>query len=161
MFTAGILTVSDRASRGERQDQSGAVIKEIMSNMGWKVMTYMVVADDLEEIKSALFTMCDEQKLNLVLTTGGTGFAPRDNTPEATRAVLEREVPGIPEAMRWESMKKTPRAMLSRAIAGIRKQTLIINLPGSSRAVRECLEVILPVLTHGVEILTGRTGECG
>lgn len=161
MFTVGILTASDRASRGERQDQSGTVITEIMNNMGWKVMTYMVVADDAEQIKNALLTMCDEQKLNLVLTTGGTGFAPRDNTPEATSAVIEREVPGIPEVMRWESMKKTPRAMLSRAVAGIRKQTLIINLPGSSRAVRECLEVILPALTHGVEILTGRTGECG
>jgi molybdenum cofactor synthesis domain-containing protein len=161
MLTVGILTASDKAFRGERQDQSGAVIIEIMNNIGWKVTTYMVVADDAEQIKSALVTMCDEQKLNLIFTTGGTGFAPRDNTPEATKAVIEREVPGIPEAMRWESMKKTPRAMLSRAVAGIRKQTLIINLPGSSKAVQECLEVILPALTHGVEILTGRTGECG
>jgi molybdenum cofactor synthesis domain-containing protein len=105
--------------------------------------------------------MCDTQRLNLVLTSGGTGFGPRDNTPEATKAVIEREVPGIPEIMRWESVKKTPRAMLSRAVAGIRKQTLIINLPGSPKAVRECLEVILPALTHGLEILNGQTGECG
>ena len=105
--------------------------------------------------------MCDEQKLNLVATIGGTGFGPRDNTPEATKAVIEREVPGIPEIMRWESRKKTPRAMLSRAVAGIRKQTLIVNLPGSPVAARECLEVILPALTHGLEILTGQTSECG
>lgn len=161
MFTIGILTASDKASAGKREDQSGAVITEIAKEMGWEVETYIVVADEIESIKNALITMCDEQKLNLILTTGGTGFGPRDNTPEATRAVIEREVPGIPEIMRLESMKKTPRAMLSRAVAGIRKQTLIINLPGSQKAVRECLEVILPALPHGMEILAGQTGECG
>ncbi|HAG08718.1 MAG TPA: molybdenum cofactor biosynthesis protein [Desulfotomaculum sp.] len=161
MFTVGILTASDKASGGKRQDQSGMVITEIINNLGWKVENYLVVADDTAQIKSALLSMCDNQKINLILTSGGTGFGPRDNTPEATKAVIEREVPGIPEVMRWESMKKTPRAMLSRAVAGIRKQTLIINLPGSPKAVRECLEVILPALTHGLEILNGQTGECG
>lgn len=161
MFTVGILTASDKASEGKRQDQSGMVITEIINNLGWKVITYLVVADDTNQIKNALLSMCDTQRLNLVLTSGGTGFGPRDNTPEATKAVIEREVPGIPEVMRWESMKKTPRAMLSRAVAGIRKQTLIINLPGSPKAVRECLEVILPALAHGLEILNGQTGECG
>jgi molybdenum cofactor synthesis domain-containing protein len=161
MFTVGILIASDKASEGKRQDQSGAVITEIIKNLGWKVVSYLVVADDTAQIKNALLSMCDEQKINLILTSGGTGFGPRDNTPEATKAVIEREVPGIPEVMRRESMEKTPRAMLSRAVAGIRKQTLIINLPGSPKAVRECLEVILPALTHGLEILNGQTGECG
>ena len=161
MFTVGILIASDKASDGKRQDQSGMVITEIINNLGWKVVSYLVVADDTVQIKSALLSMCDNQKINLVLTSGGTGFGPRDNTPEATKAVIEREVPGIPEIMRWESMKKTPRAMLSRAVAGIRKQTLIINLPGSPKAVRECLEVVLPALTHGLEILNGQSGECG
>jgi molybdenum cofactor synthesis domain-containing protein len=161
MFTVGILIASDKASEGKRQDQSGAVITEIIKNLGWKVVSYLVVADDTAQIKNALLSMCDEQKINLILTSGGTGFGPRDNTPEATKAVIEREVPGIPEVMRRESMEKTPRAMLSRAVAGIRKQTLIINLPGSPKAVRECLEAILPALTHGLEILNGQTGECG
>lgn len=161
MFTVGILIASDKTAGGKRQDQSGMVITEIINNLGWKVVSYLVVADDTAQIKSALLSMCDNQKINLILTSGGTGFGPRDNTPEATKAVIERKVPGIPEVMRRESMKKTPRAMLSRAVAGIRKQTLIINLPGSPKAVRECLEVILPALTHGLEILNGQAGECG
>jgi molybdenum cofactor synthesis domain-containing protein len=139
MFTVGILIASDKASEGKRQDQSGAVITEIIKNLGWKVVSYLVVADDTAQIKNALLSMCDEQKINLILTSGGTGFGPRDNTPEATKAVIEREVPGIPEVMRRESMEKTPRAMLSRPVAGIRKQTLIINLPGSPKAERECM----------------------
>ncbi|MBE3587419.1 MAG: molybdopterin adenylyltransferase [Thermoanaerobacteraceae bacterium] len=161
MWRVGILTASDRGSRGEREDKSADVIREMVAAIDGEVVAYRLVPDDLEVLKENLITMVDRDRLDLVLTTGGTGFSPRDNTPEATRAVIEREVPGIPEAMRAESMKKTPRAMLSRAVAGIRHRTLIINLPGSPKGVRECLEVILPALPHGLEILTGRGGECG
>lgn len=161
MWLVGILTASDKGSRGEREDKSAQVIRDMVAGIGGEVVSYRIVPDDLDVLKEALIKMVDQEKLDLILTTGGTGFAPRDNTPEATRAVIQREVPGIPEVMRYESLKKTPRAMLSRAVAGIRHQTLIINLPGSARAVRECLEVILPALAHGLEILTGRGGECG
>lgn len=161
MWRTGILTASDKGSRGEREDKSAAVMRELLAGMDGRVLVYRIVPDDLEVIKKSLVEMSDVDKLDLILTTGGTGLSPRDNTPEATRAVIEREVPGIPEVMRAESMKKTPRAMLTRAVAGVRHQTLIINLPGSPKAVRECLEVILPALPHGLEILTGRGGECG
>ncbi|MGB9803844.1 MogA/MoaB family molybdenum cofactor biosynthesis protein [Desulfofundulus sp.] len=161
MWRVGILTASDKGSRGEREDKSAQVIRDMVAGIRGEVVSYHIVPDDPDVLKEMLIKMADQEKLDLILTTGGTGFSPRDNTPEATRAVIEREVPGIPEAMRYESLKKTPRAMLSRAVAGIRHKTLIINLPGSARAVRECLEVILPVLPHGLEILTGRAGECG
>ncbi|MQL51151.1 molybdopterin adenylyltransferase [Desulfofundulus thermobenzoicus] len=161
MWRVGILTASDKGSRGEREDKSADVIREMVAAIDGEVVAYRLVPDDLEVLKENLITMVDRDRLDLVLTTGGTGFSPRDNTPEATRAVIEREVPGIPEAMRAESMKKNPRAMLSRAVAGIRHRTLIINLPGSPRGVRECLEAVLPALPHGLEILTGRGGECG
>jgi molybdenum cofactor synthesis domain-containing protein len=161
MYSVGILTASDKGSSGKREDLSGAAIREYIEVLGWKVKTYLIVPDDLEELESALLAMCEEEKLDLIFTTGGTGFSPRDNTPEATKKVIEKEVPGIPEIMRLESLKKTPRAMLSRATAGIRKGTLIINLPGSLKAVRECLDILFPTLIHGLEILTGRTGECG
>jgi len=161
MWRAGILTASDKGARGEREDKSAGAIREILAGIDVEVESYRLVPDDPEQIKETLIEMCDVEKLDLVLTTGGTGLSPRDNTPEATRAVIQREVPGIPEAMRRESLKKTPRAMLSRSVAGVRHGTLIINLPGSPRAVRECLEVILPALPHGLEILTGRAGECG
>ena len=161
MYRVGILTASDKGAAGQREDLSAAVIRAMVEARGWRVESYRIVPDDLDTIRDALIDMADREKLDLVLTTGGTGFSPRDNTPEATRSVIQREAPGIPEVMRAESLKKTPRAMLSRATAGIRKATLIINLPGSRKAVRECLEAIIDSLPHGLEILTGRGGECG
>lgn len=160
LYRIAVITVSDKGSRGERVDKSGPVIREMVRTLG-EVVVYKVLPDDLDILKEALINMTDQEKVDLILTTGGTGLSPRDNTPEATSAVIEREVPGLAEAMRMESMKKTNRAMLSRAVAGVRHATLIINLPGSIKAVRECLEVVLPVLPHGLEILTGRGGECG
>lgn len=161
MWRVGIITASDKGSRGEREDKSAQVIREMVVSIGGEVVSYHIIPDDLNVLKETLITMVDRDKLDLILTTGGTGFGPRDNTPEATRAIIEREVPGIPEVMRLESLKETPRAMLSRAVAGIRHRTLIINLPGSPKGVRECLEAVLPALSHGLEILSGRGGECG
>lgn len=161
MYRVGIITASDKGSRGEREDKSAAAIRELVAGLGWEVVSYRLVPDEPGEIKKALLAFADEERLDLVLTTGGTGLAPRDNTPEATREVITKEVPGLAEAMRSAGLQKTPRAMLSRGIAGIRGRTLIINLPGSPKAVRECLEAVLPALPHGLEILTGRGGECG
>jgi len=161
MYRIGILTASDKGAAGQREDLSAQVIREMVEKMGWQVRAYKIVPDDPEEIRAALIEMSDYQGLDLVLTTGGTGFSPRDNTPEATRSVIEREVPGIPEVMRAISLRKTPRAMLSRAAAGIRRRTLIINLPGSQKAVGECLGAIIDTLSHGLEILSGKGGECG
>ena len=155
----GILTVSDKGARGEREDRSGPAIREMMEAAGGEIVRSKIVADEQDEIRAALIDWSDEG-LDLILTTGGTGFSPRDWTPEATKAVLDRETPGIPEAMRRAGMEKTPTAMLSRAAAGIRKRTLIVNLPGSEKAVRESLEAILPALPHGVEILKGTASEC-
>ncbi len=160
MYKIGIITVSDKGSRGERVDESGPAIREMVGILG-NVVSYKILPDDIDALKEAMVNMSDREKVELILTTGGTGLSQRDNTPEATLAVIEREVPGLPEAMRAESMKKTNRAMLTRAVAGVRKNTLIINLPGSVKGVRECLEVILPALPHALEILTGRGGECG
>lgn len=161
MYKVGILTVSDKGSLGQREDLSGKLIGQIISEIGWEVSCYKLVPDEQDYIADALICMVDQKKLNLILTTGGTGFSPRDVTPEATKAVINREVPGIPEVMRAVSLQKTPKAMLSRAIAGIRKNTLIINLPGSQKAVKECLEAIMDGLPHGLEILSGRGGDCG
>ncbi|MGE5576524.1 MAG: MogA/MoaB family molybdenum cofactor biosynthesis protein [Syntrophothermus sp.] len=157
---AGILTASDKGSRGEREDESGRVIRELLGRIGADVIAYEVVPDELELIKGRLVAFCEEFRCDLVVTTGGTGFSPRDVTPEATLAVIHRLVPGIPEAMRARSLEKTPHAMLSRAVAGIRGKTLIVNLPGSPRGVRENLGVILPALPHGIDILRGDVGEC-
>lgn len=155
----GILTVSDRGYRGEYRDLSGPVIRELVTErLGAGVELEAIVPDEESVIAGTLMTWADEVELDLVLTTGGTGFAPRDVTPEATRGVLEREAPGLVEAMRAASLKITPHAMLSRAVAGIRGQTLIINLPGSPKAVRENLETILPALPHAIELLQGRKG---
>lgn len=156
----GILTVSDKGARGEREDRSGPAIREMIEAAGGEVVRTAIVPDEPEDIKAALLAWSDEG-LELVLTTGGTGFSPRDRTPEATKAVIERETPGLPEAMRRAGAERTPAAILSRAASGIRKATLIVNLPGSEKAVRESLSVILPVLAHGLDILRGRASECG
>ncbi len=159
-FSAGILTVSDKGARGEREDRSGPAIREIVTAMGGDVVREEIVPDEPERIRAALMAWSDAG-IELVLTTGGTGFSPRDNTPEATRAVIEREAPGLAEAMRRAGAERTPTAVLSRAVAGIRKSTLIVNLPGSERGARESLEAIREALPHGIEIMTGRDAECG
>ena len=160
MFTAGILTVSDKGSRGERQDKSGEAIREILSSIDVRIVNYDIIPDEKELISKKLVEWADEDKVDVIVTTGGTGLTPRDVTPEATLAVVDRIVPGFAEAMRAESLKKTPMAMLSRAVVGTRGKCLIINLPGSPKAVRECLQVILPALPHAVETLKGQAGEC-
>ncbi|HWR40903.1 MAG TPA: MogA/MoaB family molybdenum cofactor biosynthesis protein [Patescibacteria group bacterium] len=159
MYNIGVITASDKGSRGEREDISGQTIKEMLTDLG-TVRHYAVVADEQAELSREMVHMADELHLDLILTTGGTGLGPRDVTPEATLAVVEKLVPGIPEVMRAKSLEKTNRAMLSRAVAGIRGKTLIINLPGSPKGVRECLEAVLPALDHGLAILKGEAGEC-
>jgi len=161
MFTVGILTISDKGSRGERQDKSGEAIREILPSIDARIVNYEIVPDEKELIVKKLIKWVDEYNLDVLITTGGTGLTPRDVTPEATLAVVDRIVPGFAEAMRAESLKKTPMAMLSRAVVGTRGKCLIINLPGNPKAVRECLEVILPALPHAVETLKGQAGECG
>lgn len=149
----GILTVSDRSSRGERPDVSGPALAEAVKAQGWQVARSGIVADELPEIKRILVEWADGGAMDVLLTTGGTGFAPRDVTPEATRAVVERLTPGLDEAMRAASLKVTPHAMLSRAVSGIRGRTLIINLPGSPKGAVENLQVLIPVLQHAVDLL--------
>lgn len=153
MVKVGILSISTRAYHGVYEDKSGQLIREIVEDAGWEVAAYAVIPDDEDEIKAHLTRWADEDRFHLVLTTGGTGFAPRDVTPEATRAVIEREAPGLVEAMRAAGLTQTPHAMLSRAVCGIRRYTLIINLPGSPKAVRENLDTVLPVLPHAMELL--------
>lgn len=153
MIKVAILTISDRSSKGERDDLSGPRISEQITNRGWSVIKADILSDDREAITSYLVGICDSGEADLILTTGGTGFAPRDQAPEATQAVIERAAPGLAEAMRLASLKKTPHAMLSRGIAGIRGRTLIVNLPGAPRAASENLEVILPVLEHAIALL--------
>ena len=160
MFKAAVLTVSDRCSRGERPDEGGPLVAELLKNAGYEVIQTMIVPDERGRIEAALRQWCDREPVDLIVTTGGTGFAPRDVTPEATIAVCDRLTPGIPEAMRYASMQVTNRAMLSRAAAGIRKGTLIVNLPGSPKAARENLEAVLPALAHGLEMLSGRPADC-
>jgi molybdopterin adenylyltransferase len=160
VFTVGILTISDKGSRGEREDKSGKTIREILSGVDVLIVDHDIVPDEKELIARELVKWADRDNLDVVITTGGTGLTPRDVTPEATLAVVDRVVPGFAEAMRAESLKKTPHAMLSRAVVGTRGKCLIINLPGSPRAVRECLEVILPALPHAVETLKGQSDEC-
>ena len=156
-----VLTVSDRSARGEREDRSGKVIAEIARTAGWEVAVYRIVPDEKEIIKTELIRLAEEEKIDLVLTTGGTGVAPQDLTPDATLEVITKEIPGMAEAMRRESLKKTPHAMLSRAVCGLRGRTLIINLPGSPWAVQECLEVVLPAIPHALELLRGEVSDCG
>ena len=160
MFSAGILTISDKGSRGEREDRSGPEIRRLIASLPATVEASEIIPDEEEGIVEKLLDYVDRKKLDLILTTGGTGLSPRDVTPEATRKVLDKEVPGIAEAMRAEGMKITPTAMLSRAVAGIRRRSLIINLPGSPQAVRETLSVILPVLKHALEKIQGDPSDC-
>lgn len=160
MFTAAVLTVSDRSAQGLRKDESGPEVARLLEEAGYQVVWTGVVPDEQKEIQAVLCRLADEERVALVVTTGGTGFAPRDVTPEATLAVCQRLTPGIPEAMRYASLQVTPRAMLSRAQAGIRGGTLIVNLPGSPKAARENLQAVLPALAHGLEMLSGRQSDC-
>ena len=160
MISAGIITASDKGARGERVDESGKLIGELLRGIGAEVVYYQIVPDERENISAVLKELADEMSIDLILTTGGTGFSPRDITPEATLDVIERQIPGIPEAMRMKSLEITPMAMLSRAVAGIRKKSIIINLPGSPKGVAECLPVILPALPHAIQILKGTASEC-
>ncbi len=161
MIKVGILTISDKGSRGEREDLSGKVIEEIVKKINGEVKYYQIIPDEKDIIQEELIKAVDKLHLDLILTTGGTGLAKRDVTPEATSAIIEKEVPGISEIIRSESFKKTNRAILSRGMAGIRKKSLIINLPGSPKGVRESLEIVLEALPHGIEILKGQATECG
>jgi molybdenum cofactor synthesis domain-containing protein len=152
----GILTSSDRSARGERPDLSGPALAELITSQGWTVARTLVLPDDLNALTETLSAWADSDDLDIILTTGGTGFGPRDVMPEATRAVIAREAPGMAEAMRQQSLKTTQHAMLSRAVAGIRGKTLIINLPGSPKGAVENLQVVLPVLPHAVELMRDR-----
>ena len=156
-----ILTISDKGARGEREDTSGSTIQDLLKGLPSEVIHYEVIPDERDMIKEALIRCADSLHSDLILTTGGTGLSPRDLTPDATQEVIEKEVPGFSEAMRAEGLKNTPHAMISRAICGIRKQTLIINLPGSPKAVRECLKAILPAIPHALSKLKGDQEECG
>jgi len=161
MLTVGILTISDRGWRGEREDRSGEAIKQVLAALDTHLVRYDIIPDEKDIISQKLVQWADNEGIDLIITTGGTGLSPRDVTPEATLAVVEKIVPGFAEAMRAESLKKTPMAVLSRGVAGIRGSSLIINLPGSPKAVRECLDVILPALPHAIEVLKGEAVECG
>ncbi len=160
MLTASVITVSDRSFKGERPDEGGPLVAEMLKSAGYSVCFTAVVPDETEQIQDVLKKVADEKIASLAVTTGGTGFAPRDVTPEATIAVCERLTPGIPEAMRYASLQITNRAMLSRAQAGIRGGTLIINLPGSPKAAKENLEAVLPALEHGLTMLQGEQADC-
>ncbi len=158
---AGILVISDKGWRGERIDKSGQTAKEVISQLKIDILKYEVVPDEADIISSRLREWCDDGGLDLILTSGGTGLSDRDVTPEATLAIVDKVIPGLTEAMRMETMKRKPEAILSRAVAGSRGKCLIINLPGSPQAVQECLEVVLPVLPHALDILGGRVSDCG
>jgi len=158
MITVAVLTLSDKGSKGERDDASGLLIQELLQRIGAEVKSYDILPDEKDLIKEKLIQY--SRQVDLIITTGGTGLAPRDVTPDATLEIIEKEVPGIAEAMRLEGLKKTNRAMLSRAVAGVREKCLIINLPGSPKAVRESLEAIIEVIPHAVEKLKGDPSEC-
>ena len=160
-YTCGVLTVSDKGSRGEREDTSGVLLQQMLAGSGFFVKSYQIVPDQTEKISKVLIEWVDKLHIDLIVTTGGTGVDPKDLTPEATRSVIDREVPGISEAMRHVSFQKTAHAVLSRGIAGIRKQSLIINLPGSEKAARENLAAILTALPHAIYKIKGGKAECG
>jgi molybdenum cofactor synthesis domain-containing protein len=156
MYRVAVLTISDKCSQGKRMDESGKVAQEIIKKLPACVVKYEIIPDEPEMIKEKLIDYADNLKVDLVLTDGGTGLGPRDNTPEATRQVIEKEVPGVPEAMRLLCFQHSKRAMLSRSVAGLRGRTLIVNLPGSSKGVRESLEAILEPLAHGLDMILGK-----
>lgn len=160
MYTVGVVTASDKGSKGERVDLSGPLIAELLEAAGYKVLKYVMVADEEKELMHAMIHMADDLKVNLILTTGGTGFSKRDVTPEATLKVIERETPGISEAIRYNSLQITPKGMLSRGVSGIRGDTIIVNMPGSPKAVKETIDYILDPIFHGIQILLGDTSEC-
>jgi len=160
-YKVSIVTLSDKCAKKEREDRSGKYLVEFFREKDWEIMNYIVIPDEYDLISNTLQDICDKRNSDLIITTGGTGFSPRDITPEATKAVLEREAPGISEYLRAESQKKTPRAILSRGVSGIRKKTLIINFPGSIKAVKESIEIIFKPMLHGIDILTSRDSECG
>lgn len=161
MITCGVITVSDKGSRGERDDISGREIIEILKGISINVNDYEIIPDEKDVIRQKLIEYTDDKNLDLIITTGGTGVSPRDVTPDATLEIIEKEIPGMAEAMRRESSSKTPHAMISRAVVGVRNQTLIINLPGSPKGVRENLLVIIPALIHAIEKIKGDETDCG
>jgi molybdenum cofactor synthesis domain-containing protein len=160
-YSCAVLTLSDKGSRGEREDTSGEYLKNVLTDAGFELRSYKIIPDLKEIIIESLLDLVDNRKITLIVTTGGTGVSPTDVTPEAMDEILEKEIPGMAEAMRAASLKKTNRAMLSRGRAGIRGQSLIINLPGSLKAVRENFEVVLPVIPHALEKILGETSDCG
>jgi molybdopterin adenylyltransferase len=160
MKRAGVLTLSDKSSAGERQDKSGPIIQDMLKDLGISIEITTIIPDDLELIRNLLITWCDEMCLDLIVTTGGTGLSPRDVTPDATLSVIEKRVPGMEEVMRTVSLQKTPHAMISRAIVGVRKHTLIINLPGSPSGVKDCLGSIATAIPHALDKLGGDMSEC-
>ena len=158
-YTAAVVTVSDKGAAGEREDLSGAVVRDILEGAGIEVVRREIVPDEANVLSELLVALCD-QGIDLIVTTGGTGVSPRDVTPEATLGVIEKEIPGMAEAMRAESLKVTPHAMISRAVCGLRGGALILNLPGSPNGARENLEVVMPAVTHTLEVAGGRVSEC-
>ena len=160
-YSFAVVTMSDKGSRGEREDTSGAYLQERLASEGYILQSYQVIADNEQKIVECLIALVDEHKISLIVTTGGTGVSPTDITPEAMALVIEKEIPGMAEAMRSASLAKTSRAMLSRGKVGIRKESLIINLPGSLKAVKENLDVVLPVIPHALEKIRGGDSDCG
>jgi molybdenum cofactor synthesis domain-containing protein len=158
-FRIGVLTLSDKGSQGQRVDESGPVVEELLASVG-EIVHVDILPDDLDSIAERLIAWTDQDKLDLVVTTGGTGLSPRDVTPQATLQAIDYEIPGMAEAMRMQSLQKTPHAMVSRAVVGVRKQTMIVNLPGSPKAARENLETLLPALPHALAKLTGDPSDC-
>ncbi|GAA0732461.1 molybdopterin adenylyltransferase [Clostridium oceanicum] len=160
MIKTAILTVSDKGSKGERKDETGKKLKNLLENRDYKIEYYKIIPDEIDIISKELINLCDKEKANLIITNGGTGFSKRDVTPEATKMVIEKYVPGFGEAMRASSLSITPKAILSRGISGIRKNSLIINLPGSPKAATENLQAVIEAIPHGIEILLGQASEC-
>ena len=156
-INAGVITASDACARGEREDASGAALVQLLTDLGAEIVATKILSDDLDPLIEALIDFADRDDVNLIITTGGTGLGPRDNTPEATQLIIEREAPGMAEAIRGESLKVTPMAMISRGVCGVRSGALIVNLPGSPKAVKESFAVIAPVLPHAMDLLAGRT----